>query len=30
MGRNATVATATRVLAALDEVMEPARELALA
>ena len=30
MGRNATMATATRVLAALDEVMEPARELALA
>jgi alanine-glyoxylate transaminase/serine-glyoxylate transaminase/serine-pyruvate transaminase len=27
MGRNATMATATRVLAALDEVMEPAREL---
>jgi alanine-glyoxylate transaminase/serine-glyoxylate transaminase/serine-pyruvate transaminase len=25
MGRNATVATATRVLAALDEVLEPAR-----
>ena len=30
MGRNATVATAQRVLSALDEVMEPARELALA
>jgi alanine-glyoxylate transaminase/serine-glyoxylate transaminase/serine-pyruvate transaminase len=30
MGRNATVATATRVLAALDEVLEPARELAAA
>jgi alanine-glyoxylate transaminase/serine-glyoxylate transaminase/serine-pyruvate transaminase len=30
MGRNATVATATRVLAALDEVLEPARELVAA
>ena len=30
MGRNATVATATRVLAALGEVLEPARELAAA
>jgi len=30
MGRNATVATATRVLSALDEVLEPARELAAA
>ena len=30
MGRNATVATATRVLGALDEVLEPAPELAAA
>ena len=30
MGRNATVATATRVLGALDAVLEPARELAVA
>jgi alanine-glyoxylate transaminase/serine-glyoxylate transaminase/serine-pyruvate transaminase len=30
MGRNATVATATRVLSALDEVLEPAREMAAA
>ena len=30
MGRNATVAAATRVLAALDAVLEPAAELAVA
>jgi alanine-glyoxylate transaminase / serine-glyoxylate transaminase / serine-pyruvate transaminase len=30
MGRNASVATATRVLAALDEALEPAAELAVA
>lgn len=30
MGHNATVATATRVLAALDAVLEPAAELAIA